>query len=144
MKRGITLVGLPTFIVKNHIFAYVTLKLTPWPWKWPSNIKIVAENRLFSPTYIKKTYYTSPLFSFVKNYIFTFLTLEYTFWWPWIEFDLEDDFESPKYNYKWIFSFKIPWKRGIKHDPSFICWKWYFILLDPEIDLLTSRMTLKK
>ena len=44
--------------------------------------------------------------TFVKKYIFTFLTLEYTFWWPWIKYDLEDDLESPKYNYKCFFHLK--------------------------------------
>ena len=33
----------PSLIVENHIFAYLTLKLTHWPWKWPIIIKIVAE-----------------------------------------------------------------------------------------------------
>ena len=30
-------------IVKNGIFAYLTLKLTFWPWRWPWIIKIMQE-----------------------------------------------------------------------------------------------------
>ena len=55
----------PDLFVKNHIFDYLTLKLTHWPLEnGLFNQQNSSRNRLFRQDDIKKTYYTSFAISF--------------------------------------------------------------------------------
>ena len=80
-RKGV--LGLHLFLpllVRNHIFAYLTLKLTQWPWKLPFIIKIVTEMDYSVKMTSKRRTALLLLIVFAKNYIFTFLTLGLTFY----------------------------------------------------------------
>ena len=88
--------------VKNHIFAYLTLKLKNWPSKWPLIIKIVTQIDF-------KFKITSKRGTILFFAILSFLTLKSTFLWHCVKIDLEDYLETLKWYHN--FSVKIPWKK---------------------------------
>ena len=127
---------------QNHIFSLLTLRLTFWPWRWPLIIKIVQEivylikmTRKRGQHHIKKTYYTSSYFSFLKLVFLLFdfgidlITLKMTW--------------NPHNNTINGFSGQNPTKKKYYTFPyRYLLKKWYFRLLDLESKLLTLKMTL--
>ena len=66
------LVGNIIFDLENHIFAYLTITFTFWPWGWPLIIKIVQLNLIFQSKTHQKEVLHLLLFAFVKNNISQF------------------------------------------------------------------------